>query len=38
MPTQDFLSERTWLAQSLRCDEESIGIQLIAGDASPRKF
>lgn len=38
MPTQDFLSERAWLAQSLRCDEGSIGLQLIAGDASPRKF
>ena len=38
MPTPDFLSERAWLAQSLRCDEESIGVQLIAGDASPRKF
>ena len=38
VPTQDFLSERAWLAQSLRCDEGSIGLQLIAGDASPRKF
>ena len=38
MSSQEFLAERAWLAQSLRCDEADIRFQLIAGDASPRKF
>ena len=38
MPSQDLLAERAWLAQSLRCDETDVRFQLIAGDASPRKF
>ena len=38
MSSQEFLAERAWLAQSLRCDEADISAQLIAGDASPRKF
>lgn len=38
MSSQEFLTETTWLAQSLRCDEVDVRCQLIAGDASPRKF
>ena len=38
MSSQEFLAERAWLAQSLRCEEADIRFQLIAGDASPRKF
>lgn len=38
MSSQEFLAERAWLAQSLRCDETDIRFELIAGDASPRKF
>ena len=38
MSSQEFLAEREWLAKSLRCDVAEIRWQLIAGDASPRKF
>jgi len=34
----NFFAERAWLAQPLGCDEADIRFQLIAGDASPRKF
>ena len=38
MSSQDFVAEKVWLAESLRCDETDVSQQLIAGDASPRKF
>ena len=38
MLSQEFLAERAWLARSLLCDEADLRVQLIAGDASPRKF
>ena len=30
--------QRGWLAAILKCDATDVALQLIAGDASPRKF
>lgn len=38
MHIDTFGDERLWLAQMLRCEEGDVDHQLIAGDASPRKF
>ena len=34
----DGQEQRSWLAEILQCDAEDVALQLIAGDASPRKF
>ena len=34
----DGQEQRSWLAEILKCDAEDVALQLIAGDASPRKF
>ncbi len=34
----DGQEERSWLAEILKCDAADVALQLIAGDASPRKF
>ena len=31
-------AQRSWLAEILKCDATDVALQLIAGDASPRKF
>lgn len=38
MSSQDVVTEQVWLAEALRCGEADVSQQLIAGDASPRKF
>ena len=30
--------QRSWLAEILKCNATDVALQLIAGDASPRKF
>ena len=34
----DGQAQRSWLAEILKCDATDVALQLIAGDASPRKF
>ena len=34
----DGQTQRNWLAEILKCDATDVALQLIAGDASPRKF